>query len=162
MAQYLAQGKTAQEAYELAGYKPNSSNASNMARNPHIRERLTEINNASAAVISEQKTSIATKWTLESLIQRHDEVYERALKGGQYPAATNANKEISILTGHRVERAEIGAPGEFESLKDDELECVLIERLGALGFSLSPIAEIDHETQQGCEGAAQAAHPSGH
>jgi TIR domain len=62
------------------------------------------------------------------------------------PAATNANKEISVLTGHRVERSEVGAPGEFESLNDDELERVLIERLGALGFALSPIAE-DGETQ---------------
>jgi hypothetical protein len=55
------------------------------------------------------------------------------------------NKEISILTGHRVERAEIGSPGEFDAMQDDELERVLIERLGALGLSLS-IAE-DGETQ---------------
>jgi hypothetical protein len=73
-------------------------------------------------------------------------VYERALQGGQYQAATNANKEISVLTGHRVERKEIGAPGEFEAMQDDELERLLVERLGALGLSLSPIAE-DGETQ---------------
>ena len=73
-------------------------------------------------------------------------MYERALESGQYPAATNANKEISVLTGHRIEKSEVGAPGEFEAMQDDELERVLIERLGALGFSLSPIAD-DGETQ---------------
>jgi hypothetical protein len=57
-----------------------------------------------------------------------------------------AAREISVLTGHRIERSEVGAPGEFESMQDDELERVLIERLGALGFSLSPIAE-DGDTQ---------------
>jgi phage terminase small subunit len=36
MVQFLAQGKTAAEAYELAGYKPNGSNACNMARKQHI------------------------------------------------------------------------------------------------------------------------------
>ena len=51
-----------------------------------------------------------------------------------------------MLSGHRVERSEVGGPGEFDAMQDDELERVLVERLGALGFSLSPIAE-DGETQ---------------
>ena len=42
------------------------------------------------------------------------------------------------LTSHgkRVERAEIGGPGDFDHLTDDELERVLIERLAQLGFAL--------------------------
>ena len=52
-----------------------------------------------------------------------------------------------MLSGHRIERSEIGGPGEFEALNDDELERVLVERLSALGFSLSPIA-ADGETQR--------------
>jgi phage terminase small subunit len=139
-AQYLAQGKTQDEAYELCGYKPSRSNASHLSDKQSIRDRVHQL---TTKIVTATATATAKKaaFTLESLIQRHDAVYERALEGGQYPAATNANKEISILTGHRVERAEIGSPGEFESMQDDELERVLIERLGALGFSLSPIAE---------------------
>jgi hypothetical protein len=53
---------------------------------------------------------------------------------------------VGIYTGHRVERSEVGGPGEFEAMNDDELERVLIKRLGALGLSVSPIAE-DGETQ---------------
>jgi hypothetical protein len=41
----------------------------------------------------------------------------------------------------------IGAPGEFEALQDDELERLLVQQLGELGFSLSPIVEIDSETE---------------
>ena len=34
----------------------------------------------------------------------------------------------------RTERGEIGAPGEFEALNDEELERALIERFSALGL----------------------------
>jgi hypothetical protein len=65
----------------------------------------------------------------------------------QYGAAVTALREKAVLSGHRIERSEIGGPGEFESMNDDELERVLIERLGELGFSLSPIVDIDSETE---------------
>jgi phage terminase small subunit len=44
-AQFLASGKTTGDAYEQAGYKRNASNASHMARNAEITNRVTEINN---------------------------------------------------------------------------------------------------------------------
>jgi hypothetical protein len=68
------------------------------------------------------------------------------MKSNQLSAAVGANKEISILAGVRIERAEIGAPGEFEAIQDDELERLLVQHLGELGFSLSPIVE-DGETK---------------
>jgi hypothetical protein len=39
-----------------------------------------------------------------------------------------------VLTGKRIERAEVGAPGEFEALPDDELERAIMERLERLGL----------------------------
>ena len=57
------------------------------------------------------------------------------------PQERSACSPATALSG-----PEIGSPGEFEAMQDDELERVLIERLGALGLSLSPIAE-DGETQ---------------
>jgi hypothetical protein len=44
---------------------------------------------------------------------------------------------------YRVERAEIGLPGEFDALQDDELERLLVQHLGELGFSLSIAEERD-------------------
>jgi len=42
-AQYLAQGKTQEEAYKLAGYKPSRFNASHLADKPSIRDRVHQV-----------------------------------------------------------------------------------------------------------------------
>jgi phage terminase small subunit len=41
-AQELATGKTADEAYQIAGYKPDRAHASRLAANGNIRGRVTE------------------------------------------------------------------------------------------------------------------------
>jgi hypothetical protein len=125
MVQFLAQGKTAAEAYELAGYKPNGSNACNMARKQHIRRRLTEINN---------KVAARTVVTAETLIDEAEEVRVRAMEINQLSAANTAIKGKGILTGKWVERAEIGSPGEWDALSDDELEQRITERMARFGF----------------------------
>jgi hypothetical protein len=45
------------------------------------------------------------------------------------------------LSGARIEHREVGAPGEFEALTDDELERTVFERFSALG--LTPNARSD-------------------
>ena len=42
-AQELAKGKSADEAYEAAGYKPNRGNASTLKANQSVEERVAEI-----------------------------------------------------------------------------------------------------------------------
>jgi hypothetical protein len=81
---------------------------------------LTE--RAAARVVAKQQI------TKEKLVEWHNDVRERGMKSGQLSAADTAIKEISILTGHRIEKSEIGQPGEFDSFSDDELERALIER----------------------------------
>lgn len=88
--QYLAQGKTASEAYELAGYKPNRSNAAQMAHKEHIKDRLTQIN---------AKLAKVTQITVESLIEQNQEIFRLAKASHQYSVAVSALKEIGILTG---------------------------------------------------------------
>lgn len=39
-----------------------------------------------------------------------------------------------MLTGHWVEKAEIGTPGEFDHLTDEELENAIREKLVELGY----------------------------
>jgi hypothetical protein len=70
----------------------------------------------------------------------------QAMKNGREGAAVNATKEKSILSGHRVERAEIGSPGEFDHLSDDELERVLIEHLSELGLTVDAL-DAESETE---------------
>jgi hypothetical protein len=56
------------------------------------------------------------------------------MESGQLSAAIAAIREMGVLSGQRIERREIGVPGEFESLADDELEHALRERFSALGL----------------------------
>jgi hypothetical protein len=42
---------------------------------------------------------------------------------------------MGVLTGKRVERSEVSAPGGYESLSDDELERQIMERVARLGFT---------------------------
>ena len=144
-AVFIAEGKSATDAYVAAGYKDSPSKRfgahSLLQRHPEIKDRATQILAENAA-----RAAAAQQITKKKLIEWHNEIREQGKKSGQLSPAETAIKEISVLTGHRVERAEIGGPGEFDAMQDDELERVLMERLGALGFSLSPITE-DGETQ---------------
>ena len=128
-AQLLAQGKTTGDAYEIAGYKRNASNASHMARNEEITNRVTEITNESlereraTAAVAAERAAI----TRQSLIEKAEEARKGAMKAGQYSAAVAATKEIGVLTGIRIERSERGQPGEF-----DWLDKLSVEELRAL------------------------------
>jgi len=62
----------------------------------------------------------------------------QAMDNGHESAAVNATKEKSILTGHRIERAEIGAPGEFDAMSDDELLASIRERFARLDREVRP------------------------
>jgi hypothetical protein len=78
------------------------------------------------------KRAVAAAVTAESLIEQNQRVYARAMESNQLSASVGANKEISILAGVRIERAEIGAPGEFEAMSDDELLAAIRERFTRL------------------------------
>ena len=121
--QYLAQGKTATEAYRLAGYKPSRFNASHLADNPRVIERLQQITT---------RNGVAAAVTAESLIAQAEEVYRAACNSHQYSAAIGAIREKGVLSGKRIERAEIGGPGEFDHLSDAELMASLRERFARL------------------------------
>jgi len=62
------------------------------------------------------------------------EVRKRAMESGQLSAAVAAIKEVGILSGQRVERKEVGPPGAFDDLSDEQLKHALRERLNALGL----------------------------
>jgi hypothetical protein len=55
----------------------------------------------------------------------------------QFGAAVTAIKEKAILSGKRIERREVGAPGEFETMTDEELKRALKERVARLSGLLT-------------------------
>jgi phage terminase small subunit len=69
-AQGLASGKTADEAYELAGFKPNRGNASRLKSNENILKRIEEIK------------SIVTERAIEKLAITKERIVDELAKIG--------------------------------------------------------------------------------
>jgi phage terminase small subunit len=98
-AQELAKGKSMNEAYEAAGYKPSRPHASRLATNGNIRGRMAELQNAAAAKV---------ELTIESLIEEAAGIQDKATRAGQFSAAIAALIAKAKLSGRWVERAEQG------------------------------------------------------
>lgn len=111
-AQTVAQGTSLIEAHEQAGYVPDYGHASRLASNGKVEERISELQAYNCDL---------TQITVASLVARADELRELAIKHEQISAGVAAVKEIGILTGLRIDRREIGAPGEFDRMNDEEL-----------------------------------------
>jgi hypothetical protein len=128
-AQLLAAGKTATDAYELAGYKRDAGNSSHLAKSDDLTSRVQEITaeNLEKERATAKAAAERAAVTRQSLIEMARELYEQAKEAGQTAAAVSALKEIGVLAGIRIERLERGAPGEF-----DWVERLTVEELRAL------------------------------
>jgi phage terminase small subunit len=136
-ANLLVQGFTEVKAYEKAGYRKHDGNACTLAHHPEVLARIEEIRGELAVEktgvpIGTSVIAARAKVTPESLIAEHEEVRVGAMESKQFSAANAAIKEKSILSGHRIERSEIGSPGQFDHLSDDELWRVAVERFERL------------------------------
>lgn len=96
-AQELAKGKSASQAYEDAGYKPNRQAASRLLSNVDIEHRLSEL---------KQQGAIQTGFTLERISQMMIEDREFARENGQAGPAGQATERLAKLHGHYVEKQE--------------------------------------------------------
>jgi hypothetical protein len=88
-------------------------------KRPKIAQRLTELRMALAEA-ERESTRYAVEAlgvTKEGLIAKYESIAEDARAAGQHNTAVNAYKEVSILSGHRVERQEIGAANEFAAIE---------------------------------------------
>lgn len=123
-AQELAKGKTAFDAYTLAGYAENDGNSIRLKGNERVASRVAELQSRGAK---------RAEVTVESLIAEAEEARQLALEMGQASAAVAATREKGILSGKRVERSEIGKPGDFETMDDDTLDAFISSREGGTG-----------------------------
>lgn len=151
-AQELAEGKNATEAYEVAGYKRNAGNAATLKSDQNISKRVVELQEqrAGMAVKATEKAVEKLALTKEWVIGRLMENAERALttqpvldKDGQptgsytYDGAV-ANRALELLGKHLgilIERREIGEPGEFDRLADEEVMAEMRKEAAELGLS---------------------------
>lgn len=122
--QQIAQGKTADEAYQLAGYKPNRANASVLKAKQNVSARIAELLNRSAA---------RAEITIQSLTDMYLEDRRKAHELGQVRAAVSAADSLGKLHGFMIDRKEVGGPGDFVTMGDDELDRFIAERAGGSG-----------------------------
>ena len=101
-ADFVLEGKSATEAYKLAGYKPKNDDvaaaaASRLLGNVKVSRYIAE---------RQQKAVERVEITRELLIQEGWETYKHMKKKGSDSAAGTFFKEVGVLTGHRVEKNE--------------------------------------------------------
>ncbi len=96
-AQELAKGKSQVEAYEIAGYVPNDGNATKLAANPEVQERVKEITGRAA---------VRAELTIEGLISEAAEIQALAVKLEQPSAAVAALTAKAKLAGLWIDKAE--------------------------------------------------------
>ena len=96
-AQAVAAGKSADEAYWTAGYKPDRAHGSRLAANGNIRARITELQNAAAE---------GAGVTLNGLIREAAYIQQKAVEARQFSAAIAALIAKAKLAGRWIERGE--------------------------------------------------------
>jgi hypothetical protein len=111
-AQELAKGSSKSAAYKKARFVPDTSNASKLTANHRVQRRVVEL---------QQSAAESAQITVATLVARADELRELAIEHKQISAGVAAVKEIGILTGLRIDRREVGGPGEFAAMSDEEL-----------------------------------------
>jgi phage terminase small subunit len=97
-AQKLAAGKTATEAYELAGFKPSRKNASRLRAKEDIAARVLEIQQAAAD---------GCKISIQSVCKELDEAITLAKAKGQPNALVSAAGLRAKLGGLLIEKQEV-------------------------------------------------------
>lgn len=96
-AQELSKGKTATEAYVLAGYKAHDGNAATLRGKQRILDRVAELQNAG---------SLRVEVTIASLIQEAAEIQQEARAANQHSAAVAALTAKAKLAGLWVDKSE--------------------------------------------------------
>jgi hypothetical protein len=103
----LFEGKSASEAYVIAGFKPCRQNASRLMAKDDIRQRLAEL---------QTETAATAKVTLQSIYRELDDACAVAKSKHQAQAMVSAASMKAKLAGLLTERVEIGGPGSFDGL----------------------------------------------
>jgi phage terminase small subunit len=96
-AQELSSGKSADEAYVLAGFKHQRQNAHRLMTNDDVMRRIAEL---------QARASAKLEVTLQWLMEKAEEARALAMEVKQTAGAVSAIKELGVLSGHRVEKRE--------------------------------------------------------
>jgi len=129
-AQELAKGKTADEAYVIAGYKENRGNAATLKANQSILDRVQELQTVA---------SMRVEVTVASLIKEAGEIQAAAMQEKQLSAASAALTIKAKLAGLWVDKSEnTNRNVDPARVSDAELAAV-VQADGSEGTAAPPI-----------------------
>jgi hypothetical protein len=111
--QHRAAGKTLDEAYGLAGYKPSMPAASRLSRNVNVVARLRELQGKFAAKV---------EVTVESIAKQLDEDRAFAIACKVPSAAVAASMAKAKLFGLAVERSVVNVSHNYAMMSEEELK----------------------------------------
>ncbi len=142
--QLRAQGLILEEAYEKAGWKRHRGNAARMSAREPIKARIAEILAAAA-----QATGITIERVTHDLLR----IAAKAEALGSAPGLAVSRAAIvdaANINGLVIDRREIGAPGEFGRMDDEELRDFIAGRASSARSGLGRAAHAgDQEEPQG-------------
>ena len=124
-AQEIAKAKTATAAMAAAGYS-DPRNSTRLTKNDEIRRRIDELKERGAA---RAEVSVA------SLLSELEEARLLALKRGQASAAVQCSMGKAKITGHIIDRREVGDAGAFDGMTDEELISAAARKARELGIA---------------------------
>lgn len=158
-AQELAKGKSQADAYLAAGYNGDRTTACRLAAKANIKNRVAELLetreqiHAQATTRAVEKVGLTKEWVIARLVENA----QRALKAvpvttsegeekGEYQYNGNvANRALELLgkeLGMFIDRKEIGQPGDFARMSDEELDGALAEQARALGLPEEAVGRL--------------------
>lgn len=122
-AHYRAKGKTVDEAYQLAGFKPHRGNAHRLSTNESVRRRIEEL---------QEKVAKKVEVTVESLALELEEARALALGEKQTSAAVSATMGKAKLFGLGVENRRMSGSVQIITLTAKDLDGLSPDELASL------------------------------
>lgn len=134
-AQYLSEGKTADEAYQLAGYAANRGNAIRLKTNERVMKRVEELQER-----HQKQNDITVSRLSEMLLSAH----ERAVAAADLTNERQAVNDLAKLHGLIVTKSEVARKRDITELDDSEIDALIASSEGGEGAE----AEGPHEPSQ--------------
>lgn len=126
-AQALSQGISGRKAYQGAGYHCGDavadSASSRLSRNVKVQKRVAELMEKAA-----DSVVLTKSWVIQETIK----LRQAAQDAGCYGPAAKCMELLGREVYAFIERKEVGEPGEFDRLSDNDLRAAATEILASL------------------------------
>ena len=175
VAQALALGESQRVAYLAGGFKYNRAGAHRLCHKPEITTRVAEIraqreeHDSKARQEAAKRSGIDIAWIEEQQAYvvrlamrghpvrdkdgriRRDPETQQPIYKPDLQAANQGLITLGRMKGAFIDRTEIGAPGDFARLSDEDLNKKLLEQARELGLPEEVILQLTYQPAEAAE-----------